>query len=79
MVAKMMRADINCVVKAILAYLSHEFFSFKSVFLPAVKNEIVEIMDATNASNTKKWPICPGNKCSPSNCIAKLICDEKSR
>ena len=69
MVTKIIAADTSCVANAILAKFSQYFFSVRSVFLLAVKKEMVEMMDAPNASQTKKCPICPGNKCSPSNCI----------
>lgn len=69
MVMKIITAEMSCVVKANRAKFSQDFFSSKSVFLLAVKKAIVEMIDATNASKTKKCPICPGNKCSPSNCI----------
>jgi hypothetical protein len=38
----------------------------------------VEIMDAMNASNTKKCPICPGSRCSPSNSISVIIYYKKN-
>lgn len=73
MVAKIITAETSCVTKAALAKRSQDLFSVRSVFLPAVKKAMVEIIDATNARSTKKCPICPGNKCSPSNCIGKVI------
>jgi hypothetical protein len=69
MVTKIITAEISCVINAALAKRSHDLFSIRSVFLPAVKKAMVEIMDATNARSTKKCPTWPGNKCSPSNCI----------
>ena len=56
MVAKIIIAEISCVMKASLAKFSHDFFSTRSVFLLAVKKAMVEMIDATNASNTKKCP-----------------------
>ena len=69
MVMKIITAETSCVVNAALAKRSHDLFSSRSTFLLAVKNAIVEIMEATKASKTKKCPILPGSKCSPSNCI----------
>ena len=69
MMVKITAAEISWVIKAALAKRSHDLFSTRSCFLPAVKNAMVEMMDATKASNTKKCPICPGSKCSPSNCM----------
>ena len=57
------------VKKAILARRSQYFFTTRSAERLAVKKAMVEMIDATKASKTKKCPICPGNKCSPSNCI----------
>ena len=64
---KMAITENTCVKKAILAYRNHDFLYCGSVSLDALKKEIVEMIEATKASNTKKCPIWPGNKCSPSN------------
>lgn len=53
--------------KAPRAKSIHERLSLSRVIEEALKYEIAEIIEATKASKTKKCPICPGNKCSPSN------------
>lgn len=67
MVMKIITAEMSWVMKANLAKRSHDFFSIRSVLKLADAKAIVEMIDATNASSTKKCPICPGSKCSPSN------------
>ena len=49
---------------AVRAKRIHDCFSFSSWVLEALKYEITETIEATNASSTKKCPTCPGSKCS---------------
>ena len=70
MIAKIITPEMSCVVKAILAKFSHDFFSVRSVLRLAAKKVMVDMIEATNASNTKKCPMRPGNKCSPSNSMS---------
>ena len=60
-------------MKFIFPNLCQSFFCAKSAFVEATPYDINEISDDTNASIIKKCPICPGNKCSPSNFIIAIV------
>ncbi len=79
MVKKTIISEINWIKKAPLAKSSHERFSpdaaeseLSVLMDDALKYEIAETREATKASNAKKCPICPGNKCSPSNFMSRF-------
>lgn len=61
------------VKNASLAVLSQFCFSIRSIILEALKKETVAIRAAIKESKTKKCPICPGNKCSPSNFMYAIL------
>lgn len=52
-----------------LAKLSQDKRFVEDTFLLAVKFDIVASKEATNASSTKKCPILPMSRCSPSKCM----------
>ena len=69
---KITATEATCMMKALLASLSQSFFETACASLEALKKEIVAMSEETKARITKKYPICPGNKCSPSNFISSV-------
>ena len=67
MVKNTVKIEANSIKNVALAYRSHKFFCEGCSIFDALKYAIVVSIEVTKASNTKKCPIFPGNKCSPSN------------